>query len=145
METLLKRPFSRDVFLTQGLQKTKTYWKFNLGLAIYKNHTENFFSWNDILSKHIDLWCISLKRSNDMNFVQKQPSRDVLRKRCSKNIQQIHRKTPALKCDYTLPWVFSCIFDAYFEIIFYKNNSGGCFSLLQKTHIIKQICKHFSN
>ena len=30
---------------------------------------------------------------------QKQPSRGVLRKRCSENMQQIYRRTPMPKCD----------------------------------------------
>ena len=32
---------------------------------------------------------------------QKQPSRGVLRKRCSENMQQIYSRTPILKCDFT--------------------------------------------
>ena len=31
---------------------------------------------------------------------QKQPSRGVLRKRCSENMQQIYRRTPMPKCDF---------------------------------------------
>ena len=30
----------------------------------------------------------------------KQPSRCVLRERCSENMQQIYRRTPMLKCDF---------------------------------------------
>ena len=32
--------------------------------------------------------------------IQKQPSRGVLRKRCSENTQEIYRRTPMLKCDF---------------------------------------------
>ena len=32
--------------------------------------------------------------------MQKQPSRGVLRKRCSENMQQIYRRTPMPKCDF---------------------------------------------
>ena len=32
--------------------------------------------------------------------VQKQPSRGVLRKSCSANMQQIYRRTPMPKCDF---------------------------------------------
>ena len=32
--------------------------------------------------------------------MQKQPSISFLRKRCSKNMQQIYPKTPMLKCDF---------------------------------------------
>ena len=33
-------------------------------------------------------------------YIQKQPSRDVLRKKCSKNMQEVYRKTPMPKCDF---------------------------------------------
>ena len=33
-------------------------------------------------------------------IMQKQPSRGVLRKRCSENMQQIYRRTPMPKCDF---------------------------------------------
>ena len=32
--------------------------------------------------------------------IQTQPSRDILRERCSENMQQIYRKTPMTKCDF---------------------------------------------
>ena len=70
---------------------------------------------------------------------QKQPSRGVLRKKCSKIIQKIYRRTPTLKCDFnnwshTWVWEFSCKFAAYFqrtacektrEWILLKNNISG--------------------
>ena len=31
---------------------------------------------------------------------QKKPSRGVLRKECSENMQQMYRRTPMLKCDF---------------------------------------------
>ena len=34
------------------------------------------------------------------NEAWKQPSKGVLRKRCSENIKQIYRKTPMSKCDF---------------------------------------------
>ena len=33
-------------------------------------------------------------------LMQKQPSRGILRKRCSENMQQIYKRTPMLKCDF---------------------------------------------
>ena len=36
---------------------------------------------------------------HSINAQQKQPSRGVLIKRCSENMQQIYRKTPVSKCD----------------------------------------------
>ena len=66
---------------------------------------------------------------------QKQPSRDVLRKRCSRNMQQIYRRTPMSKCDFnkiakqlywnhTSAYVFSCKFATYFRTTFLRNTSG---------------------
>ena len=39
----------------------------------------------------------------DTNTIQKQPSRGVLAKRCSENMQQIYRRTPMLNCDGCSP------------------------------------------
>ena len=57
--------------------------------------------------------------------LQKHPSRGVLIKRRSENIQQIYRGTLIWKCDFnkiaqhTFTWVFSCKFAAYFQNTFY--------------------------
>ena len=61
--------------------------------------------------------------------LQKQPSRGVLKKRCSENIQQIYRRTPMPKCNFNKvalqsSWMFSCKFAAYFRNTFSKNISG---------------------
>ena len=40
-----------------------------------------------------------MKRYNRENETQKQPSRGVLRKRRSENMQQFYRRTPMPKCD----------------------------------------------
>ena len=43
-----------------------------------------------------------LKGNGLESFIgQKQPPRGVLRKRCSKNMQQIYRRTPMPKCDFS--------------------------------------------
>ena len=44
---------------------------------------------------------IYLRRFNEERAISlKQPSRGVLRKKCSENMQQIYRRTPMLKCDF---------------------------------------------
>ena len=59
-----------------------------------------------------------------MKGFQEQSSRDVFRKRCSENKQQIYRATPLAKCDFnkvlkqlywnrTLVWVLCCKLNAY--------------------------------
>ena len=61
--------------------------------------------------------------------VEKQPSRGVLRKRRSENMQKIYRRTPMPKCDFNKvvkqlywnhisAWLFSCKFAAYFQNVF---------------------------
>ena len=73
---------------------------------------------------------------NTVNFflkTQKQPFKGFLKKRRSKNMQQIYRRTPMLKCDFTkfvlqLYWnctlalVFSCKFASYFQNTFLKEH-----------------------
>ena len=92
-------------------------------------------------------------------ILQKQPSRDVFRKRCSKNMQQIYRRTSMPKCDFnkvalqfywnhTSAWVFSCKFAAYFQNNFFrtpfrKNTSGGLFLILPNLVIqLKKRLRH---
>ena len=50
----------------------------------------------------LDSWYLSTEKMLDMEFniLQKQPSRGVHRKRCSKNMQHIYRRTPVSKCDF---------------------------------------------
>ena len=45
--------------------------------------------------------CVNSKKiHHHIDKCQKQPSRGVLKKRCSENIQQIYRRTPVPKCDF---------------------------------------------
>ena len=67
---------------------------------------------------------------------QEQPPRGLPRKSCSKNMQQIYRRTPMPKCDFnkvakrrywnrTSTWVFSCQLKHIFRTPFLKKTSGG--------------------
>ena len=81
---------------------------------------------------HLPIICIKripLLQVHFSHFIQKQPSRGVLKKRCSENIQQIYRRGPMSECNFnkvtlqlsgnhTSAWVFSCKFAAYFENTF---------------------------
>ena len=80
---------------------------------------ESLFSFKRLLSS----------KGNTRKLMQKQPSRSVLRKRCSENMQQINRGTSMplwdfnkvakkLYWNHTLEWVFSCIFAAYLQNTF---------------------------
>ena len=73
------------------------------------------------------------KPSGKVN-IQKQPSRGVLRKRCSENMQQIYRRTPMPKCDFNKvalevywnhisAWVYSCKYAANFWCCFWICNT----------------------
>ena len=79
--------------------------------------------------------------------MQKQPYRGVLRKRCSKYMQQIYRRTPIPKCgfnkaakqlyrNHTLAWKICCIFS---EHLFLKTPLDGCFCIWQVV-IIRKKC-----
>ena len=71
-------------------------------------------------------WCFLTNYKTQWAFnIQKQPSRGVLRERCSENMQQNYRWTSMPKCNFdkvalqlywnrTSAWVFSCKFAAYF-------------------------------
>ena len=43
----------------------------------------------------------SYNEDNHLQFFQKQRSRGVLRKRCSENMQQIYKRTPVPKCNFS--------------------------------------------
>ena len=64
-----------------------------------------------------------------MYIIQKQSPTGVSRRRCSENMQQIYRRTPMSKCDFSKValqlywnhisvWVFSCHFAGYFQNTF---------------------------
>ena len=80
----------------------------------------------------------------DASLTQKQPSRGVLRKRCSENMQQIYRRKPMLKCDcnkvatkfieITLRHGCSPVKLLHiFRTLFSKNTSGRLLLLKKKT------------
>ena len=54
-----------------------------------------------------------------MIMTQKQPSRGVLRKRCSENMQQIYRITPMPKCDFN-------------KVAFPRNNSEWLLLMIER-------------
>ena len=67
---------------------------------------------------------VSISIFKQIRNIHKQPSRGVLIKWCPENLQQIYRRTPMLKCDLFIEWVFSCKFTACFQSTFPKNLSG---------------------
>ena len=85
-------------------------------------------------------------------ILQKQPSRDVFRKRCSKNMQQIYRRTSMPKCDFnkidfnkiTLRHGCSPVNLLHtFRTPFRKNTSGGLFLILPNLVIqLKKRLRH---
>ena len=70
-------------------------------------------------------------------YIQKQPSRGVLIKRCSENMHQIYKTHAEVRFQITClaysnhisTWVFSFKFAAYFQTPFPKNTSGGILCL----------------
>ena len=87
------------------------------------------FSWKNWII------CIQLLLKDCINpSHRQQPSRDVLKKKCCENMQQIYKRTPMPKCDFnknaywnknfnsnrTSACVFSCKYAGYFQKTFLK-------------------------
>ena len=65
------------------------------------------------------------KNNSHPNEIQKQPSRGVLWKKCSENMQEIYRKTPMPKCDFNkVAMKLCCIFS---EHLFLRISLESCF------------------
>ena len=101
----------------------------NFSVELLRRTTANIYLWNKV---HL-----SSKKSN-----QKQPSIDVLRKRCSEKMQQIYMRTPKLTCGFNkvaLQRFWNCTlykFTAYFQNTFsyehlWRAASEGYFRLCQ--------------
>ena len=80
--------------------------------------------------------------------IQNQPPRGFLRKRCFKNMKQICRRTPILKCDFNnvalrlieiiLRQECSAINLLHiFRTPFIRTHLGGCFWKYNATHVVK--------
>ena len=68
---------------------------FEFGHFSGSEHLTQFEYWILCESPFTRTW-----KWNWKGYIQKQPSRGVLRKRCSENMQQIYRRTPMPKCDF---------------------------------------------
>ena len=94
---------------------------------------------------------IKMNQLHLMNFFFQQPSKSVLRKRCSENMHQIYWRTPLPTCDFNkvakqvyrnhtfLAWVFFCKFAAYFQNTFSKEHFSIIASVLFKFKILQAI------
>ena len=112
-------------------------------LYIDKNDKQNKLSGDKVL------FCILQNTGVD---VQKQPSRGILEKSSSENMQKIYRRTPMSKCDCNnvvkqFYWnhtstSFCCKFAAYFKDTFSKNTNGGLFLDVHRCST-KQLFKKF--
>ena len=66
-----------------------------------------------------------IKFKSAVLFIQMQPFRSVLGKRCSENMQQIYRKTLIPKCDFNKVVYYNC-FPFFFIIIVWKWTKQTC-------------------
>ena len=94
--------------LTSGF---RAYVMWNRVLSFTEEHTSN------ISDRGVSGTLSNIYDGATFEKIQRQPSRGVLKKRCSENMQQIYRRTPMPKCDFnrvalqlywnrTLVWVF---------------------------------------
>ena len=67
----------------------------------------------------------SLLLQKIQKYLQKQPSRGVLKKKCSENIQQIYRRTPMPKCGFNNVALRSGCFMCYLSHIFIRRGLHG--------------------
>ena len=141
--------FSRTPFLTEHLQwllLMKLFVKKVNGRKSLTDSSKRYFldSWQD--SEYVSAFILSILSRlsifsqapqipvcnflRKVSYNQKQPSRGVLRKRCSENMQQIYRRTLIPKWDFnkvalqlywnrSSAWEFSCKFAAYFQSTFF--------------------------
>ena len=83
--------------------------------------------------------------------IQKQPSRGVLRKRCPENMQEIYRRTPMSKCDFSkvaLQFRHGCSpvnLLHIFRTSFLKNTSGGLLLKILLTHFGRVFSSSYKN
>ena len=126
MAILLKPNLDHQILLLFIITYLLVLWILLFALVLLFNPNPTFLMYH---------WWIKLLTNK--YFVQKQPSRGALKKRCFENMQQIYRITPMPKCDLcnfieiTLRhWcspVNCCIFS---EHLFLVTPLGGCFSML---------------
>ena len=113
-------------------------------------------SWALLYIRFYTVWFFSVE--SQLVSKEKQPSRNVLKKKYSeKNIQQIYRRTPMLKCDFnelakqlywncTLTLVFSCKFAAYLQNTFSEKHPSRAASVNMKFgQKFVQLMKNISN
>ena len=117
---------------------TASYFKFWWGKSLMKRSwvdQKNSFNITSLLWYVLQFCpaecCVSYK---NQSFFQRQPSRGVLRKRCSENNHQIYRRKPTPKCDFNKLLcfaLFSCKFTVYFQNTFFlRTLLEDCFCLL---------------
>ena len=94
---------------------------------LYKNNSKNFVWKKTCFKNHENRSCIDLLL--DFHKIKKQPCRDVLRKRCFENIQDIYRRTPMSKYNFnkikkqlhwnhTSAWMLFCNFFVHLQNTF---------------------------
>ena len=104
------------------------------------------------------IWWINMRRcvtAAQQKEVDKQPSRGVLKKRYSENMQQIYRRTRMSKCDFnkvkqlywnhTSAWRFSSKFAGYFQnTLCLWTPLGGCFWVIFLNRLLECFLQYFS-
>ena len=120
----------------------KLYWGkqlLNHTFLSYINRSAPSLQWTLLLYLQLHgniIWLLELINfllCDLRHYLQKQPPRSVLRKRCSENMRQIYRRIPMPKCDFnkvalqlywnrTSAWASSCKFAAYFQNTFFKKH-----------------------
>ena len=115
------------------LQKKWTLKIFEWVLTLFLLHPLN-------LSHLLSLFCQPHPQIFEWCTVQKQPSRGVLRKRCSENMQQMCKRTPMPKCyfnDFALLVEWTSMLNQFLNICCEPLLYWMSFRRTQRSNIIK--------
>ena len=135
--TFVRRPEGHQKNWLRGVLLIKVFWNLNqkvskmavrelmflIKLQAWRLRTPKQMFFNDFRQRFHNTMLTPVL------VFQKPPCRGVLRKKCSKNMQQIYSSIPMSKCDFnkdakqlywnhTSAWAFSCKFAAYFQNTF---------------------------
>ena len=121
-----------------------------LNFCMLKMRTFILLTFQNIIQSGKCINLLMIQNEEIWHYFRKQLLRGVPWKRCSKNMQQIYRRTPMPKRNFnkvakqfywnhTSVWVLSCKFVAYFQNTFPRKPSGWLLLYIVKQKLPKQL------
>ena len=94
MGTLVAKPFHATGFFLHPLKTSENH-RFS---DVFRGHRNRVLTLNGLMNQVYSKQLCSTHGISGTKLVHKQPSRGVLIKSCSENMQQIYRRTPMTNC-----------------------------------------------